>query len=480
MGRNGIFGAETQSAEPGSADFDPLEGGFRGNLIRMRTMIVLRWIAIIGQLTAIEVAQRLYNLQLELGLCYLTVGISVVANLLAMFLYPENKRLSEAENLLMFLFDILQLSFLLYLTGGLHNPFALLILGPVTLSAATLSTRSTLFLAAVAVAMVSVLAEYHLLLRTEQGFILRMPDIFVFGSWAAIIIGLLFLSISAHRVTSEMNSMSDALQATHMALAREQKLTDLGGVVAAAAHELGTPLATIKLTSSELIEDLENHPELREDAELIRDQADRCRDILQSMGRAGKEDTHLRQGPLSAVLREAAEPHMNRGKQVTFLAMALDDDSERQPTIFRQPALVHGLRNLIQNAVDFADSRVWIEAQWSSDHIILRILDDGPGFPVSVLGRIGDPFVRRRRPDRDASRRPEYKGMGLGLFIAKTLLERTGAELSFANGTDPFLQESERAEKSGAVVEVVWERAAIESTAGRNQGLADNIRIAVQ
>lgn len=243
--------------------------------------------------------------------------------------------------------------------------------------------------------------------------------------------------------------MSDALAATQLALAREQKLTDLGGVVAAAAHELGTPLATIKLTSTELIEDLADHPEMAEDAALIRDQADRCRDILRDMGRAGKNDLQMRHAPLQAVVEEAAEPHLDRGKTVTFIHPE-PPNRVRPHAIQRQPEIIHGLRNLIQNAVDFARDQVRIEAQWYENTISVRITDDGPGFPPHLLGRIGDPFVRRRPRETQDESRPAYEGMGLGLFIAKTLLERSGAELRFAN-------KSEEA-SDGAVVEVIWPR----------------------
>ncbi len=433
----------------------------RSHWIRLRTMIVLRWFAIIGQLTAITVAQQLYNLQLELGLCYLAVGVSVVGNLVAIFVFPENKRLSETENLLMVLFDLLQLCFLLYLTGGLHNPFSLLVLGPVTVSAAVLTLRSTVILGATAFLLVSLMVYYHLPLRTEQGFILRIPDVFVFGQWTAITIALIFISIYARRISREMHSMSDALAATQMALARAQKLNDLGGVVAAAAHELGTPLATIKLTSSELADELEEKPELREDALLIREQADRCRDILRSMGRAGKDDLHMRQAPLVEVIREAAEPHEDRGKDIVIEDGPGAGGESAQPQILRQPEIIHGLRNLVQNAVDFARSTIWIEAVWTDDVISVRIIDDGQGFPPHLIGRIGDPFVRKRRSETDRKARPGYEGMGLGLFIAKTLLERSGAELSFANGVDPLLPESLDVERRGAVVEVVWPRSKI-------------------
>lgn len=442
-------------------------GGLRGNWVRLRTVTAIRWAAVFGQITALTVAQQLYQLDLELGLCYMIVGLSVIGNLVAVFVVPENKRLTEYENMVTIMFDLLQLSALLYLTGGLHNPFSLLLLGPVIVSAATLSLRSTVILGGTAIASSSFLMEYHFPLKTLSGLILRVPDMFMLGTWVAIVIGVVFISAYTRRVTIEMSAMSEALQATQMALAREQKLTDLGGVVAAAAHELGTPLATIKLTSTELIEDLEDHPSMREDAELIRDQADRCRDILRSMGRAGKDDLHLRQAPLTTLVRDAAEPHSDRGIVINFEEGPMEGENPRMPSVLRQPEIIHGLRNLVQNAVDFATKQIWIEVGWSADRISVRIIDDGRGFPPDIIGRIGDPFVRRRNSTRHAKQRPGYEGMGLGLFIAKTLLERSGAELLFANGTDE-LSPRKRPKKGGAIVEVVWEREKIDAQTGPN------------
>ncbi|PVA10758.1 two-component sensor histidine kinase [Pelagivirga sediminicola] len=427
----------------------------QGSWIRLRTLILLRWWAVVGQITALIVAERALHLNLEIGLCYMVIGASIVSNLVASLVFPANKRLNETENLAMVLFDLLQLGLLLYLTGGLNNPFSVLIVGPVVVSASSLSSRSTFFLGLTAVLIVTALARFHLPLTTDTGAVMQVPVIFLFGNWVAIVIGIVFLGVYSRWTVSEMRTMSSALQATQMALAREQKLTDLGGVVAAAAHELGTPLATITLTSSELASDLPEGSEAREDALLIRQQADRCRDILRSMGRAGKDDLHMRSAPLTAVIDEAAEPHAHRGKALLFDHGPVGDAPADPPIILRRPEIIHGLRNLIQNAVDFAESRVWIEARWSTSAIALRIMDDGPGYPPNLLGRIGDPLIRRRtraaRPER-----PEYEGMGLGLFIAKTLLERSGADLSFANGTDSFQTDSARRERIGAVVEVVW------------------------
>ena len=368
----------------------------------------------------------------------------------------------------MLLFDLLQLGLLLYLTGGLNNPFAVLVLAPVTIASTFLSLRSTAILGIIALGIITCLNIWFLPLIGENEIPLELPELFRFGFWISLIISIVFLGTYARQITNEMHNMSDALLATQMALAREQKLTDLGGVVAATAHELGTPLATIKLVSTELRDELFNFPELREDADLINEQADRCRDILRSMGRAGKDDLHMRFAPIETVLREAAEPHLNRGKEVYFYTSDETKNQNKQPMITRHPEAIHGLRNLIQNAVDFASTIVEVESSWSDKNIIIRIVDDGPGFPQSVIGRIGDPFVRRRNNHTPLQpKRPSYDGMGLGLFIAKTLLERSGAKLTFANdGVD----------MKGALVIVEWPRDVIEAPL-QTTGLGKNTHV---
>lgn len=439
----------------GAQEFDVMRPE-RGNWLRLRTLILLRWLAIAGQSTALLAASIYFHLQLPLGLCILAVGLGVIANLVSELVFPANKRLTAAEAFVTLLFDLSQLALLLYLTGGLTNPFALLILAPVTVSASALDLRPTLLLGGLAVVFITLIASVNIPLRFEDGSVLQVPPIFGFGFWLAILIGIAFLGIYSRRIAMEMHSMSDALLATQMALSREQKLTDLGGVVAAAAHELGTPLATIKLASTEMMEELIESPALFEDAKLIAQQTDRCRDILQGMGKLGKDDTYLRRAALSAVLHEAAEPHMTSPVEVIFSIAAAYGDDTKEPIINRQPELIHGLRNLVQNAVGFARSKVWIDAIYSKDKVVLRIVDDGAGFPVHVLGRIGDPFLRSRQEAQKMSDRPGYVGMGLGLFIAKTLLERTGARLTFANAANPFLAPDERPERCGAVAEVIW------------------------
>ncbi len=448
----------------------------RSQWIPVRTLIVLRWVAICGQIVAITVAHQVFAINLDLGLCFMAVGIAVLANVVAMFIYPESKRLSENESMLMLLFDVMQLAFLVFLTGGLNNPFAILMLTPVTISATVLRLKSTLILGLSALIFVTALGFFHLPLTTMAGEVQQLPQIFLFGFWVAIVIGISFLAIYAGRVTSEINSMSDALLATQMALAREQKLTDLGGVVAAAAHELGTPLATIKLVSSEMLDDLQDGSDMAEDASLIRQQADRCRDILRSMGRAGKDDLMVHSAPLDALVQYAAEPHLNRGKLIHFNISALEGHAGAEPMVRRHPEMIHGLRNLIQNAVDFASAHVWIDVYWDAHKVGVRITDDGRGFAAHDLARIGDPFMGRRRSSTEPKRRPGYEGMGLGLFIAKTLLERTGAALDFANASDPHQTDATAGEKRGALISVSWLRSDIEDAQGVSAHLGENQR----
>jgi two-component system sensor histidine kinase RegB len=450
-------------------------GASRGDLIRLQTLTNLRWLAVLGQVAALIMAPAYFKLELPIGLCAAGVGLSVVVNLILTSVFPDARRLTEAEATGLLLYDLGQLTYLVTLTGGLTNPFSLLVLAPVTIAASALKLRWTVLIAASAVVLVSLADAVHLPLVRSDGLVLEVPDLFRFGFWLAIVIGVVFLAVYSWRVAGEIRAMSDALFAVQMALAREQKLTDLGGVVAAAAHELGTPLATIKLVSTEMIGELAEAPDLAEDARLIRDQANRCADILRSMGRAGKDDLQLKQAPLTAVVQEAAEPHRARGKEVVFTERDRVFGVGKPPNILRRPEIIHGLRNLVQNAVDFARARVWVDVEWDDMQILVRITDDGQGFAAHMIGRIGDPFMRpRQRPAEDGPRKG-YEGMGLGLFIAKTLLERTRADLTFANASDPFMSPEARPDRCGAVVEVKWQladiRAPLDLVTGENPPL---------
>lgn len=429
---------------------DVFQQGEHSSWIRLSTLVLVRWVAAFGQTIAVIVAALVFDLTLPISAIVAAIGGLVLVNIILSSIYPRNRRLDPLQATGFMLFDVVQLATMLFLTGGLSNPFSMLMLAPVAISATLLPRAGWLWVSAVAIVLVSLMWNAHIPLKT-QGDPLVLPVLFRFGNWVAVLIGIAFTSLYARRVMVEVHAMGNALSATQHALAREQKLTDLGGVVAAAAHELGTPLATIALTSSELSYMLKDQPDLAEDADLIRAQVDRCRDILREMGTAGRDDLLIRQGLLHVIVREAAEPHLNRGKTVNITA----DGDGNEPEIPRAAEIIHGLRNLIQNAVDFAESRVDVLISWDAKQIGVRIRDDGTGFPSGLIERIGDPLLARQTTDP----RKGYEGMGLGLFIAKTLLERSGAQLRLANGTGAH---------KGAIAQVCWPRSVAATTDSRS------------
>ncbi|WP_051201590.1 ActS/PrrB/RegB family redox-sensitive histidine kinase [Paracoccus aminophilus] len=411
--------------------------------IRLGTLLLLRWVAVCGQLGAVAAA-LLIGVRIPLAPVLSTIALTILLNVW-LSLRPSH-RVSNHEAALQLGFDLWQISTLLALTGGMTNPFALLVLVPVTIAATSLPARHMIALGlatAVMVTMAGVVAEP---LAFDSGGRLALDEPYQFGHWVAIIIGVIFLAAYVHRVSSDLSATSNALFAARMALEREQRLQHLGGVVAAAAHEMGTPLATIKLVSAELVDELDeilpDRPDIAEDLAILRQSADRCAKILKSMGRAGKDDLLIRTAPLEDMLTEAAHPHIERGIEVEITS------SEPERFVHRDAAIVHGLRNLIQNAVDFASEAVRVNATWTATELRVVIADDGPGYPPALLPRLGSPFLTTRPRSEDGR---GYDGMGLGLFIAKALLERSGARLIFANSG------------RGAVVTVIWPRDRIEA-----------------
>ena len=431
----------------------------RGRSVRLRTLLTLRWVAVSGQAAAVLAAEHLFGLRLPLDACFLAIAAPIAVNLVAWNLHPANKRLSERDAMLSLLFDLGQVSALLMLTGGLSNPFAVLLLAPVTIAASVLSLRSTLILASAAMAATTLMLVLHLPLRFEDGGELRTPDLYLFGLWMALTVGIAFMALYTRRIGVEAARMAEALAAAQIALSREQRLTAIGALAAAAAHELGTPLATIKLISGELAHDLKDMPEHAEDLRLLRAQADRCREILRDLSEGGRSDAHVKVAPATAVIGEAALPHRDRGKDLVIRVNGRPAETvgEAQPAIRRTPEVIHGLRNLIQNAVDFATGAVWIDVIEREGQLRIAVGDDGPGFRGDVLSLLGDPYVTTR--GRARGRESEgggYQGMGLGLFIAKTLLERTGARLAFTNGPRASADGP-----SGAIVTAIWPRDAL-------------------
>lgn len=430
-----------------------------GRHLRLDTFVRLRWLALTGQSAAVVGAQFGLGLNLPFGWCFLVIAASCWLNLALRIRFPASYRLSDDSAALLLAFDIVQLAGLLFLTGGLQNPFSLLFLAPVLISATALPPERTLALGLLAVGLATLLALVHRPLPWFADGRIELPFLYVSGVWTAILLGTAFTGVYAWRVAEETRQLARALAATELVLAREQHLSQLDGLAAAAAHELGTPLGTIMLVAKELDRQLgpTASPAIAEDLSLLRDQVDRCRGILSKLTSMGEEteegETFLQTVTFGHLIEELVAPQRALG-----IAVDVSKQGEgAEPVCRRNPGVMFGLANILDNAVDFAESRVLIEARWTAERVTLTIRDDGPGFPSEVLLRAGEPYVTTR--GRDRSRNPDEAGggLGLGLFIAKTLIERSGAQLLLSNITEPGAH--------GALVRVTWARHVFEREA---------------
>ncbi|WP_167391460.1 ActS/PrrB/RegB family redox-sensitive histidine kinase [Mesorhizobium temperatum] len=409
--------------------------------LRLNTLIRLRWLAIVGQSLAVIVVAYGLKFPLPVSSCFALIACSAWMNLLLTFRYPAAHRLTPLPAFAILTIDSLQLAGLLYLTGGLTNPFSVLVTVPVVISATSLPLRLTAILGALVMVAASLLVFFHLPLPWYEGTPLEMPFIYVAGIWMAVFSSIAFTAIYAFRVAEEARLLANALAATELVLQREQHLSALDGLAAAAAHELGTPLATITLVAKEMEKALRNDPKYSEDVTLLRSQSERCREILKRLTSLSSEgEAHLSRMPLTSLVEEMTAPHRDFGISIKLRP------GERigpEPVGRRNPGVIYGLGNLVENAVDFARKTVTVRWSWNEATVTFSIIDDGPGFPPEIIDRIGEPYMSTRQGTEAGG------GLGLGLFIAKTLLERSGATLDFRNSNEPG---------EGAVVQISWPR----------------------
>jgi two-component system, sensor histidine kinase RegB len=419
--------------------------------VRLDTLVRLRWLAIIGQTTAVLVVYYGLDFELPVYACLGVIGLAAWLNVVLRLRFHITQRLEPDRAAWLLAFDIAELAVLLFLTGGLQNPFAFLFLGPVLLSATALPPRFTLILGGFAVVCSTVLVFVHYPLPWDIDDPLQLPPIYMMGVWLCILLAIGFIGVYAWQITEESRQLSDALAATELVLAREQHLSQLDGLAAAAAHELGTPLSTISVIAKELERAIAANAPHGDDVRLLREQATRCRDILAkltelSAGGGGEPFDRMR---LTALIEEVVAPHRDFGVSIEVSA---PDNLGSEPVGARNPAILYGLGNLLENAVDFANDRVSVDARWTEDAVEVTISDDGPGFAPEIMGRIGEPYVTSRRGHpHDTGDEPA--GLGLGFFIAKTLLERAGATLSLENRPAP---------DRGATVRLHWSRSDFE------------------
>ena len=433
----------------------PAPTGAERGRVRLRTLSNLRWLAIAGQSGALFMVYFALGYPLPITYCVAAIAASIVLNIVLAVRYPPSHRLANRDATFYLAFDVVQLAALLYFTGGIANPFALMFVAPVVIAAATLNLGNTLILAFIAFISVSIIGVVHRPLPWPVGEPLVLPQLYQGGIWAALIIGIGFTSVYAWRIASESTRMSAGLAATQLALAREHRLASIGALATAAAHELGTPLGTIAVVARELERGMkENSPEI-EDVRLLRAQAERCRAIIARL--ASPEAALLgatARLPLGALLDDIAAAYRDGNVKIIVTA-----GEPPQPQVWRAPELLHGLGNIIENAADFASAQVNIAAEWNGEQLSVVIEDDGPGFAPEIYEKIGEPYVTSR-PGHHAlgetemgprGSLDEHEGMGLGFFIAKILLEQTGGVVKAVNPSG-----------GGARVSIIWARGVID------------------
>ena len=412
--------------------------------VRLDTILRLRWLAVLGQLATIFIVAQGLEFDVEVIPCLTIIGLSALLNLALQIAFNPMQRLEPAYAAALLALNIIELAGLLFFTGGLENPFSFLFLAPVLISATALPTRLTIALGLLAVVCALLLIYFHLPLPWDGDDPLTLPPIYLIGVWLSIAVAIGVTSLYAFQVTEESRQLSDALAATELVLTREQHLTQIDGLAAAAAHELGTPLSTIFLISRELERTIADDSPMAGDLKTLREQAQRCRDILAKITQLSSSGAPFDRMPLSTLIEEAVAPHRDFDVAIKVrIAIGVT----REPVGMRNPAILYGVGNILENAVDFARNAVEVDASWNSETVEIVISDDGPGIAPDMLKRIGEPYLSRRRSADDAE--SGHGGLGLGVFIARTLLERTGAKVSFTNRIFP---------DHGAVVHIIWPR----------------------
>ena len=403
-----------------------------------KTLVNLRWIAIIGQLIAINFVYFFLTLDLPIIETHIIILTGFITNIILQFKFKTNQ-LKDFYSALFLFYDLLQLSVLLYLTGGIVNPFSLLIIVPTIISSSFLSMGTTIMLGTLTIGSLFFLKEYHKILPGLDIYSFIFPEYYLVGVLVSIIIGLVFLSYFGIRFSGETKKRSEALDKLQEVMAKEYELDSLGGLAAAAAHSLGTPLATISVVAKELKKEIGDRSKYSKDLDLLISQTKRCSNILKQISKKEiRDDQFINLTKVEDLLEEIIISfEENTDKKITLC----ENEDKNKINIKRSPEIVYGLRNFIGNAVKFADKEVQITLS-SDDHtLILIINDDGPGFAEDIINFIGEPYLKSK-----SKKTKSKSGLGLGIFLGKTLLERKKAQLTFFNKND----------LKGASVKISW------------------------
>ena len=399
--------------------------------IRAKTLINLRWIAVLGQIITCLVVEYFFGFQLPWLEILLTVLALIISNIALYPRYSTNNRLGETATTVVIAADILQLALLIFFTGGLSNPFVVLFITPIAITVTSLPIRSTSILIFLTIIFITILGSFNYPLESNI-LDLSVPPIFILGMWVSLFVTILFLTFYAGGLTDESRKISAALKVAENLLVKEKNLSSLDGLAAAAAHHLGTPLGTISLIANELKNDESINENAKKDLMILSEEVDKCKKILGSLGeKPSSDDDLITKIELQALLEELCE--LIKVKEIKFSINFNDNDPGMKEILLRRRSeLLLGLSNIIENAADFASTTVELNVSKSGKFINLEINDDGKGFSNSILSRIGDPYVSSRSKSSNNG-----DGLGLGFFISKTLLERLNISVQAYNKVHP-------------------------------------------
>ena len=410
--------------------------------LRLRTLNLIRWIAILGQYIAVATAFFWLEINFNIYLASVCILISIILNIIVSIKFLPIRTLNSNETLFYLIFDSIQLVALLYITGGLTNPFCILIIAPFIISATYLDLFRTIIIGIVSILSLSLLAFFYQPISSNI-FEFSSSDFSsfqIFSIWLSLIVSLAFIGIYCFRVANESRKVEKALNETQIALSDEEKISDMMSLTAAAVHELGTPLSTISVIIKEIVNELDASEKNYDDILLIQSQIKRCSEIL----------NRLRQGDISndnsSFINELDFPRLineivkDYELEEIKLNFEIDDYFKNSNfIILRKPEIVHSLSNIIENAYQYAKHSVTIKLILKDENVILEIINDGEGFPANILPILGEPYVKKNEKN--------HKGIGLGLFIAKNLINKTAGKIEFRN-----------IENTGASVKIIWKK----------------------
>tara|TARA_X000000950_G_scaffold29635_1_gene32081 strand:+ start:6215 stop:7444 length:1230 start_codon:yes stop_codon:yes gene_type:complete len=407
------------------------------NTILLGNLIKIRWIAIFGQILAIFSVSYIVKIQIPFFETFIIIIFSVIVNFYSYFEERKNKNISNIRAFLFLLFDTLQLGFLLFLTGGIVNPFSILILAPVITSASYLPALMTVILSTISIIIIVLLNFYFIPLDLGPDF--NLPDIYSFGLVSSLIITVIFIAIYAYLFASSSRKISNALSISKLQILNQKKLTELGSLSAAAAHELGTPLNTIFLVLNDLLKEkkLIEDKHISKDIKLLKSQAERCKEILQ---RFSKNPMKLKDKFLEKV-KIADLIKINFDKFNSDKKLIINNNSNlEEPEIIYKDEIMYALSNIIQNAITYSNNVITVELKYYKTNLKITISDDGNGFPKDIIDKLGEPYISKNN-----------QGMGLGIFIAKNLIENMGGNTNFYNSIE-----------GKAVVEIIFENSILD------------------